>query len=184
MTADADATGALPSVLYLVDKIQVSPSCSSRTGQGSARKDGSEVGFARTGERRRATGCLASSPRNLSEEVYSILRPAILSQEIEPGARLLEAELATELGVSRAPVREAMRMLEHEGLLESLPRRGATVVSVPEDEIQMFYELRAEIEAKAFARAATRITDGGARRRFANGWPASTRRTAPVTSTP
>ena len=96
--------------------------------------------------------------RNLSDEVYSILRGAILSHEIEPGARLLEAELATELGVSRAPVREAMRMLEHEGLLESLPRRGATVVSVPEDEIQMFYELRAEIEAKAFARAATRIT--------------------------
>ena len=50
-------------------------------------------------------------------------------------------------------------MLEHDGLLESLPRRGATVVTLPEDEIQMFYELRANIEAKAFARAAARITD-------------------------
>jgi DNA-binding GntR family transcriptional regulator len=110
-------------------------------------------------------------PRNLSEEVYSILRGAILSHEIEPGVRLLEAELATELGVSRAPIREAIRMLEHEGLLESLPRRGATVVSVPEDEIQMFYELRAEIEAKAFARAAGRITDEdvqGLRQKVAN----------------
>jgi len=99
------------------------------------------------------------SPRNLSDEVYSILRTAILAHDIEPGARLLEAELAAELGVSRAPVREAMRMLEHEGLLESLPRRGATVVTIPEEEIQMFYEFRADIEAKAFARAATRITD-------------------------
>lgn len=98
-------------------------------------------------------------PRNLSQEVYTILRSAILAHDIEPGARLLEAELAAELGVSRAPVREAIRMLEHEGLLESLPRRGATVVTIPEDEIQMFYEFRANIEAKAFARAATRITD-------------------------
>jgi DNA-binding GntR family transcriptional regulator len=98
-------------------------------------------------------------PRNLSDEVYSILRTAILAHDIEPGARLLEAELAAELGVSRAPVREAIRMLEHEGLLESMPRRGATVVTIPEDEIQMFYEFRADIEAKAFARAALRITD-------------------------
>lgn len=98
-------------------------------------------------------------PRNLSAEVYTILRNAILSHDIEPGGRLLEADLAAELGVSRAPVREAIRMLEHEGLLESLPRRGATVVSVPEDEIQLFYEFRADIEAKAFARAAERITD-------------------------
>jgi DNA-binding GntR family transcriptional regulator len=98
-------------------------------------------------------------PRNLSDEVYSILRTAILAHDIEPGARLLEADLAAELGVSRAPVREAMRMLEHEGLLESLPRRGATVVTIPEDEIQMFYEFRADIEAKAFARAAVRITE-------------------------
>jgi DNA-binding GntR family transcriptional regulator len=98
-------------------------------------------------------------PRNLSQEVYSILRAAILAHDIEPGARLLEADLAAELGVSRAPVREALRMLEHEGLLESLPRRGATVVTIPEDEIQMFYEFRANIEAKAFARAAVKITD-------------------------
>lgn len=98
-------------------------------------------------------------PRNLSHEVYTILRTAILTHDIEPGARLLEADLASELGVSRAPVREAIRMLEHEGLLESLPRRGATVVTIPEDEIQMFYEFRAHIEAKAFARAAARITD-------------------------
>lgn len=98
-------------------------------------------------------------PRNLSDEVYAILRAAILSHEIEPGVRLLEAELAAQLGVSRAPVREAMRKLEHEGLLESLPRRGATVVTLPEDEIQLIYELRAAIEEEAFARAAVRITE-------------------------
>jgi DNA-binding GntR family transcriptional regulator len=98
-------------------------------------------------------------PQNLSEEVYTIVRSRIIGQGIAPGTRLLEAELAEQLGVSRAPIREALRKLEHEGLIESFPRRGAIVVRVPDDEIEMFYGLRAEIEANAFARACTRITD-------------------------
>jgi DNA-binding GntR family transcriptional regulator len=97
--------------------------------------------------------------RNLSEEVFGILRGAILSQEIPAGTRLYENDLAGQLEVSRAPIREAFRRLEQEGLIESFPRRGAIVVSVPEDEIKVFYQLRAEIEAVAFARAAATITD-------------------------
>jgi DNA-binding GntR family transcriptional regulator len=154
----ADAIEGPSSILYLVDKIQVSRVVSRR----------SEPGSRLAGQTLDAPPEVVASPgfrlprvlpRNLSEEIYEILRSAILSQEIEPGVRLLEAELASQLGVSRAPVREAMRMLEHEGLLESLPRRGATVVTLPEDEIQLIYELRAAIEGEAFARAAVRITD-------------------------
>jgi DNA-binding GntR family transcriptional regulator len=97
--------------------------------------------------------------QNLSDDVYHLLRNAVLNQEITAGTRLWESDLAEELGVSRAPVREALRKLEHEGLVESFPRRGAVVVSVPEDEIRTFYELRATIEAKAFARACERATE-------------------------
>jgi len=56
-------------------------------------------------------------------------------------------------------VREALRLLEQDGLVHSFPRRGAIVVTMPEDEIEAFSALRAEIEARAFARAAERITD-------------------------
>jgi DNA-binding GntR family transcriptional regulator len=98
-------------------------------------------------------------PRNLSDEVHGQLRAAILTQDIQAGTRLYEAALATSLGVSRAPVREALRQLEQEGLVHSYPRRGAIVVTLPEDEIEAFYALRADIEARAFARATQHITD-------------------------
>jgi DNA-binding GntR family transcriptional regulator len=140
--------------VYLVDKIQTHVTSSNPAHPDRAIVTSTSPAI--TTGRYRLPRVLA---RNLSDEIYSILRAAILSHDIEPGTRLLEAELAAELGVSRAPVREAIRKLEHDGLLESLPRRGATVVTVPEEEIQIFYELRSDIEAKAFARAAGRVTD-------------------------
>jgi len=57
------------------------------------------------------------------------------------------------MGVSRAPVREAIRQLEQEGLVEFFPHRGAVVIGLPEDEIDAIYELRAQIEGRAIARA-------------------------------
>lgn len=90
-------------------------------------------------------------PKNLSREVFEILRAKIATGAIPAGTRLFEVEVARSLGVSRGPLREALRQLEHEGLVQSFPRRGATVVSIPEAEIQTFYELRADIEAAAFA---------------------------------
>jgi len=98
------------------------------------------------------------TPRNLSDEAYASIRAAILGRQIQPGSRLFETDLATSLGVSRGPVREALRQLEQEGLVRSFPRRGAIVVALPEDEIEAFYELRADIEARAFARACERVT--------------------------
>jgi DNA-binding GntR family transcriptional regulator len=90
--------------------------------------------------------------------VLAALRAAILSNEIPPGSRLLEADVASRMGVSRAPVREAMRQLEQEGLVESFAHRGAVVIGLPEDEIDAIYELRAMIEAKAIARACASAT--------------------------
>jgi DNA-binding GntR family transcriptional regulator len=97
-------------------------------------------------------------PRVLRQEVLGALRTAILSNEIKPGTRLLEADVANRMGVSRAPVREAMRQLEQEGLIESFAHRGAAVIGLPEDEIDAVYELRALVEGKAIARACSRAT--------------------------
>jgi DNA-binding GntR family transcriptional regulator len=98
-------------------------------------------------------------PRVLRQEVLEAIRSAILANRIQPGSRLLEAEVATRMGVSRAPVREAIRQLEQEGLVEFFPHRGAVVVGLPEDEIDAIYELRAGIEARATARACATATD-------------------------
>lgn len=90
-------------------------------------------------------------PRVLRQEVLTALRTAILSNEISAGSRLLEADVAEQMGVSRAPVREAIRHLEQEGLVEIFPHRGAVVVGLPETEIDAIYELRAVIEGRATA---------------------------------
>jgi DNA-binding GntR family transcriptional regulator len=97
--------------------------------------------------------------RVLRQDVLEALRSAILANRIKPGSRLLEAEVATRMGVSRAPVRESIRQLEQEGLVEFFPHRGAVVIGLPEDEIDAIYELRAGIEARAIARACATATD-------------------------
>ena len=98
-------------------------------------------------------------PRVLRQEVLEALRSAILANRIKPGSRLLEADVAGRMGVSRAPVREAIRQLEQEGLVEFFPHRGAVVVGLPDDEIDAIYELRALIEERAIARAAEHATE-------------------------
>ena len=92
-------------------------------------------------------------PRILRQEVLSALRTAILANEITAGSRLLEADIAAQMGVSRAPVREAIRHLEQEGLIEIFPHRGAVVIGLPEAEIDAIYELRSVIEGRATAAA-------------------------------
>jgi DNA-binding GntR family transcriptional regulator len=87
------------------------------------------------------------------------LRSDIVTGRIAPGSRLLEAPLAADLRISRGPIREAFRQLEQEGLVEFQPHRGATVVGVPEAEVETIYAIRAELESKAFARACLHVTD-------------------------
>jgi DNA-binding GntR family transcriptional regulator len=92
-------------------------------------------------------------PQALRVRVLGTLRRRIVSGELAAGSRLLETELATEMGVSRGPVREAIRHLEQEGLVETFTHRGAVVLGVPDDEIDGIYELRGMIEARATVRA-------------------------------
>lgn len=81
--------------------------------------------------------------------VVDALREAILSGELEPGARLLQEEVAERLKMSSTPVREALRQLESEGMLQSSPNRGVRVVEVDLDAVREIYLIRADVEALA-----------------------------------
>lgn len=96
--------------------------------------------------------------RVLRQEVLDALRTAILADELRVGSRLLEAEVASQMGVSRAPVREAIRQLEQEGLVEIIPHRGAVVIGLPGAEIDAIYEMRAVIEGRAMAAVARTLS--------------------------
>jgi DNA-binding GntR family transcriptional regulator len=99
------------------------------------------------------------APRVLRHDVYDAVRTAILQGSLRPGDRLLEADIASQMGISRAPVREAVRQLEQEGLVEILPHRGTTILGVPDDEIEPLHDLRVVLEAYAVRRACERATD-------------------------
>jgi DNA-binding GntR family transcriptional regulator len=86
------------------------------------------------------------SDRSLSEVVTERIRGRILDGTLKPGERLVEDRLSTELGVSRVPVREALRGLSAEGLVTLLPRRGATVVEVTPESVAELVEVRALLE--------------------------------------
>lgn len=92
------------------------------------------------------------------DRVYALLREGILEGRYEQGDRLGEAELAEDLGSSRTPVREALRRLEMEGLVEVLPHRGARVVEWAAEDLEEIYNLRMLLEGYAAAHAAPRIS--------------------------
>src|SRR5919199_1243198 len=102
-------------------------------------------------------------PRALSRRIVDQLKRVIIAGELRPGDRVLETDLAEQLGVSRGPVREAFRQLEQEGLLVSYPHRGTFVASVPEDEIEEVYALRAQIEVYATRRVVAQHGRAGPR---------------------
>jgi DNA-binding GntR family transcriptional regulator len=87
------------------------------------------------------------------------LRRSIIEGEYEPRQRLIEEQLAERLGVSRTPVRQALTMLEAEGLVEMAPNRGAMVCSFSTEDVLEIYDLRAVLEGHAARRAATRISE-------------------------
>jgi DNA-binding GntR family transcriptional regulator len=93
-----------------------------------------------------------------------LIREAIVDGRLAPGQRLKEEELARELGMSRTPVREALLILQSDGLVESAPRRGATVRAYAVDDLDDLYQLRAVLEGHAARRAATRISAADVRR--------------------
>ncbi|MGM9526164.1 MAG: GntR family transcriptional regulator [Peptococcaceae bacterium] len=95
----------------------------------------------------------------LRDVVFETLRDAIITQVLKPGERLMEIQLADEMGVSRTPVREAIRKLELEGLVVMVPRKGAYVAGVSMKDIHEVYEVRSALEMLAVTLAAERITE-------------------------
>ena len=99
------------------------------------------------------------SHRPLRELVYEELRNLILSGEIKPGTRMMEIELADSMGVSRTPIREAIRKLEKEGLVTIEPRKGAYVSTISMNDIVNILQIRGTLEGLAATLAATRIKE-------------------------
>ncbi|WP_037569060.1 GntR family transcriptional regulator [Phaeacidiphilus oryzae] len=97
--------------------------------------------------------------RGLAVQLAEVLRERLLSGSLAPGTRVNEVTLAQELGISRGPLREAVRQLVSEGLLVHTPNRGATVFQADADDVQALFELRTALETAASRLAADRRTD-------------------------
>ena len=95
----------------------------------------------------------------LREIVFETIREAIINGQLPPNERLMEIQLAEEMGVSRTPVREAIRKLELEGLVIMIPRKGAYVAGLSLKDIADVFEVRAALEGLAAGLAAERITE-------------------------
>lgn len=95
----------------------------------------------------------------LRELVFKVLKEAIITGELNPRERLMEVQLAEDMGVSRTPVREAIRKLELEGLVVMVPRKGAYVADISVKDAAEVFEIRWAIEGLAASLASQRITD-------------------------
>ena len=93
----------------------------------------------------------------LRDVVFNTLRRAILRGELKPGERLMEIQLANKLGVSRTPIREAIRKLELEGLVLMIPRKGAEVAEITEKKLRDVQDVRCALEERAVQLACDRI---------------------------
>lgn len=96
---------------------------------------------------------------NAAEAAYTTVRDGIVRGDHPAGTRLREQDLAARLGISRTPVREALRRLQADGMVTLEPRRGALVANWSAGELDEIFELRALVEGYSARRAATRITD-------------------------
>lgn len=97
----------------------------------------------------------------LRDVVFNTLRQAILRGELKPGERLMEIQLANKLGVSRTPIREAIRKLELEGLVLMIPRKGAEVAEITEKNLRDVLEVRCALEELAVQLACDRMDEDG-----------------------
>lgn len=95
----------------------------------------------------------------LRDVVFNTLREAILKGELKPGERLMELQLASKLGVSRTPIREAIRMLELEGLAVTVPRKGAEVAKMTEKDMEDVLQIREALDELAVQIACKQITE-------------------------
>lgn len=96
-----------------------------------------------------------------ADKAYQLVRERIISGEYAPSFRLTEQEIADSSGVSRTPVREALRRLQNEGFVHVSSNQSAVVLAMNEDNIRELFELRALLEPYGASRAATRVTPAG-----------------------
>jgi GntR family transcriptional regulator, rspAB operon transcriptional repressor len=96
--------------------------------------------------------------RQSAEYVHRRVREAILESELPPGETMSQVALADELGVSRTPLREALRMLQGEGLIEARPNRRVRVSPISASDLEQLYALRVAVEAQALRLAIPRMT--------------------------
>jgi DNA-binding GntR family transcriptional regulator len=107
---------------------------------------------------------LGSAHQPLRDVVTAELRRLILAGELTPGERLVEDRLAERLGVSRNPVREAIRVLAAEGFVEVTPRRGAAVSRLPPEEAEELFDVRLALESLTARLSARKVTPASAAR--------------------
>jgi DNA-binding GntR family transcriptional regulator len=98
-------------------------------------------------------------PRSLREQIYQRMRTAIFTGELAPGTPVIEADVAATLGASRTPVREALRRLESEGLLEPRGVRGTIVRALEREEVECVFDVREALETIAAQRASRRMAE-------------------------
>jgi DNA-binding GntR family transcriptional regulator len=102
---------------------------------------------------------LGAQHENLDQKVYAIIKNLIIERKLLPGEKIPQEKLARDLGISRTPLVSALKFLEQEKLVESVPRRGYFVRLFSKDEMAYIFELREVLEGLAARRAAAKITD-------------------------
>jgi DNA-binding GntR family transcriptional regulator len=105
----------------------------------------------------RETDLSSGSDVSLRNKVFKYIKAQIINGHYQPGESLVESKLADELGVSRTPIREAIRLLELEGLVETIPNKGAIVLGISDKDVEDIYAIRKLIEGLAARWAAERI---------------------------
>ncbi len=98
----------------------------------------------------------------LSEQVYQVVRGLIVSGRMRPGEAVIEAALAARLGVSRTPVREALKRLSDEGLIDVFAQSGTFIAPISRKALEEAYVIRTALETESVARAAGRLTPAAA----------------------
>lgn len=101
---------------------------------------------------------MAGTEKSLRGQVFDKIRSDILSGKYKRGEELVESSIGKELGISRTPVREAIRQLELEGLVQLVPNKGAFVTGISEKDVRDIYLIRARLEGLAARMAAKNIT--------------------------
>ncbi len=97
--------------------------------------------------------------QTLRERIVDFLKESIIKGQLKPGERIAEPELAERFGISRTPIREALRQLESEGFLTVVPRKGATVSPITDRDVREFYEIKSLLEGYAARIACDRMTE-------------------------